>query len=94
MKKEELLKISKTAFTHLLRGTRYKKTRVSYEQAEAEIVAILKKEVTEEWIEEKADELHLKLYGEMFNDSYFSGSDFKAITDFIRSLVEEINCVA
>ncbi len=44
-KQAELLSILEAAFTHLLRGTNYKKTRVKYKQAEAKIMALIKKEV-------------------------------------------------
>ena len=43
----------------------------------------MKKEVTEEWIEKKAEELA--------DMSYYHQVEGKQAKDFIRSLVEEIN---
>ena len=48
----------------------------------SKLVVILKKEVTEEWIEEKAKRLFTKLGHGCFTLSH--------LTNFIRSLVEEI----
>ena len=53
------------------------------EQTFKEIMALLKKEVTEEWIEEKAMQI-----SHAFNDIHIVGME--QAKDFIRSLVEEI----
>ena len=80
MKKEELLEYLRLAFG-------YEDDSEKFNQAHEQIVALIgaSKEVTEEWINEKAKEF--------WSFPYYDCS-FQDVQDFIRSLVKEINCVA
>ncbi len=86
MKKGELLEFLHDA-KDLFRLRRSMWYDSQEERAYKEIVALIKKEVTEEWIEEKAKELHDKLWpGEKCGGHC---NRQKEIKDFIRKIVKE-----
>ena len=62
------------------------------EQAYKEIVALIKKEVTEEWIEEKAKIVTALFYRLTQHEPYLGNHriNLEQAKDFIRSLFEEI----
>ena len=93
LKKEELLK----HFAHMFKCYEYNFINVDWKPPEDGVQAykqikemIQKPQVTEEWIEEKAKDLHHELFGELDEEDYIHGGEFLDIKQFIRSLVEEI----
>lgn len=45
--------------------------------------------MNEEWIEEKAKDLHHELYGEQEEEDYIHGGEFLDMKDFIRQIVKD-----
>ena len=92
MKKEELLLWLKCRFCNEetpCEGCIRLKQGCQEKQAYKQIVALIKKEVTEEWIEEKAKEF-ITIVNIAIQTPEAYKQQLKICKDFIRSLVEEI----
>ena len=93
MKREELLnwleeEVVKYAFLQVTHPHLAQKITEKDKQAYQQIVALLKKEVTEKWIGEKARDLE-DLVDFPFVTAKGLSERLKILKDFIRSLVEE-----
>ncbi len=84
MKKKELIGNLGTLYSYALAHMQHmgvsKEKREKFKKPFEEIVALIKKEVTEEWYDEKAREL-IALVPELYN---------KSAKEFIRKIVKEI----
>ena len=97
MKREELLEECELAFNSAIAKAHqqypYRKKRI--EQAKEEIVAFIKKEVTEEWIGEKVKRLYeiVEVVGSSSKQwiEHDKAEYIHEFKDFIRSLVKEIH---
>lgn len=76
LKKEEILSILETAFSHLLKDINYKETRARYEQAKEQIKTLIQKPVVDEDI--------VNRYKVLFHDAPPS-----MIEQLIRKLIKE-----
>ena len=84
----ELLDIFDGVFSFYLGELGHEEDKVKIEQAKKQIVALIQKpQVTEEWIEEKANILYEKI--SELNQTLPTYSFLEISKDFIRSLVEE-----
>ena len=86
LSKDELSSITTAVFQCFLSSCNYKETSRKYHQAYVQIVALIKKEVTEERINDSIKEASVEIY----NLGYYLSFKPKEISAIIYKLVKEI----